>query len=157
MTVMENCLLGHQRRVELGRAGWLLGDAVRRLAQGVLKAAELEVPLGEPARSLSGGMKQRLAVARALAKPHQLLLAEQPTAGLDVAAAARVRAALRREAASGRAVLLISYDLDELLATSNRVAVLYDGRLFGPYQRSGLSPERLADLMAGVGVENGPG
>ena len=106
---------------------------------------------------LSGGMQQRLPVARALAKPHPILLAEQHTAGLDVSADAWARAALRQEAAEGRAVLLISYDLDELLAVSDRVAVLYDGRLLGPYPRMELSPACLADLMSGVGVAHETG
>ncbi len=157
MTVEENCLLGHHRRPPVARMGCLSGSALRSLAEGVLSAARLTVPLKGPIGSLSGGMQQRLAVARALAKSHRILLAEQPTAGLDVAAAAWVRAAVRQEAAKGRAVLLISYDLDELLAVSDRVAVLYDGRLLGPYPRTELSPARLADLMSGVGVAHETG
>lgn len=153
MTVAENCLLGHQRRRELARRGWLRRGAVRRLTREVLAEAGLEVAPTSAVGTLSGGMKQRLVVARALAAPQPLLLAEQPTAGLDLAAAARVHRALRREARRGRAVLLISYDVDELLALSDRVGVLYDGRLLGPYSRAEVSAGRLADLMAGVGEE----
>ena len=155
MTVEENCLLGHQRRPRIAWGPCLSGKAVRRLAEEVLTAATLEVPPGMPVTGLSGGMQQRLTVARALARPHRILLAEQPTAGLDLAAAAWVRGALRQEAVDGRGVLLISYDLDELLEVSDRVGVLYDGRLLGPYPRAELSCERLADLMAGVGVADG--
>ncbi len=154
MTVQESCLLGHQRRGGLSRAGWLPRLRVRELARRVTSEAGLAVALDAPTSTLSGGMGQRLVVARALAKPHQLLLAEQPTAGLDVGAARWVRRALRREVEEGRGVVLISYDVDELLAVSDRVAVLYDGRVVGPFPRDELSRERLADLMAGVGVED---
>ena len=150
MRVEENCLLGHQRRPDVSWHGWIRAGARRALAQTVLQEAVVAVEPREPVTHLSGGMQQRLVVARALTEPHRLLLAEQPSAGLDVRASAAVGEALRREAEAGSGVLLITYDVDELLATSDRLGVLYDGRLFGPYPRAEVSRELLADLMAGL-------
>jgi len=104
--------------------------------------------LDTPVRGLSGGNVQKLIVARALATAPRLLVAVNPTRGLDIAAAEAVWAAVGKALERGAGVLLVSTDLDEIVARAHRVAVLYRGRLSAPLARP-FPVERLAALLAG--------
>ena len=84
-----------------------------------------------PAAALSGGNQQKIVIARALWRKPSLLVAVSPTRGLDVAATAYVHARLRERQAEGGAIVLISTELDEVIALSSRIAVLYEGRIVG--------------------------
>jgi simple sugar transport system ATP-binding protein len=108
--------------------------------------------LDDPVRSLSGGNLQKLIVARALALAPRVLVAANPTRGLDIAAARAVHAAFDAALARGAAVLLISTDLDEILAQAHRVAVLYRGRLSPTLERP-FAADRIGALMAGAGAQ----
>jgi simple sugar transport system ATP-binding protein len=150
MTVQDNLLLS---RVMLERVNWR-GILQPRVARSV--ATELAqmyavrcASLDAPVRSLSGGNQQRVVVARELAAQPRVLIAANPTRGLDVAAAGTVADALIESAAKGCAVVLISTDLDEVLDLSDRVSVLSRGRLSAPLEPP-LDPERLGLLMAGA-------
>ena len=99
--------------------------------------------------ALSGGNRQRLEVARALAANPQLIVAHDPTRGLDLAATAEVHRTLTSFAAHGGAILLISTDLDELLRLSDRIAVISRGRLREASAQE-RTPERLVLMMAGA-------
>ena len=105
---------------------------------------------GTPARTLSGGNQQRLVVAREIAEAENLLVAENPTRGLDVASTAFVHQELRRlvrnENDEGPAVVLISTDLDEVLSLSHRLLVMVRGRLV-PVPPQATSREALGALM----------
>jgi ABC-type uncharacterized transport system ATPase subunit len=104
--------------------------------------------LDQPVADLSGGNQQRVVIGRALAAAPRVLIAVNPTRGLDIAATTQVRATLVDAVRAGAGVLLISTDLDELTALCARLFVLYRGRLQGP-----VAPDdraRLAALMAGV-------
>src|SRR5262249_20607832 len=103
-----------------------------------------------PARTLSGGNLQKLVLARALARDPALLVVHQPTRGLDVAATEEIHDRLLGLGARGVAVLPISEDLDEILALSDRVAVLYEGRLMGVVPAAEVRLEEVGLLMAGV-------
>ena len=92
-----------------------------------VRASELSLP----ARSLSGGNQQKIVIARALWRKPSLLVAVSPTRGLDVAATAYVHDRLRQRATEGGATVLISTELDEVIALSTRIAVLYEGRIVG--------------------------
>ncbi len=97
-------------------------------------AADFDVranDLSLPAQSLSGGNQQKIVIARALWRKPSLLVAVSPTRGLDVAATAYVHNKLRARAAGGGATVLISTELDEVIALSTRIAVLYEGRIVG--------------------------
>jgi simple sugar transport system ATP-binding protein len=147
MSVADNALLN----VRLLRAdGSLLRPARQRAAaQAMVDAYAIKIgDLDAPVRSLSGGNMQKLIVARALATAPQLLVAANPTRGLDVAAAHAVYAALHQALVRGAGVLLISTDLDELVAQSHRIAVLYRGRLSAPFAPP-FPVQRLAALLAG--------
>jgi simple sugar transport system ATP-binding protein len=121
----------------------------RRAAQAMIDQYAIAAPgLDAPAQTLSGGNAQKLIVARALALAPRVLVAVNPTRGLDIAAARAVYAALDAALADGAAVLLISTDLDEIVARAHRLAVLYRGRLSPALERPFSSP-RIGALMAG--------
>ena len=102
-----------------------------------------------PARQLSGGNLQKVVLGREFAAEPRVLIAASPTRGLDVGAIETVHAHLRDAASRGVAVLLISEDLDEILALADRVAVLFEGRIAGELEGSIATPEALGLLMAG--------
>ena len=105
--------------------------------------------LDAPMRSLSGGNQQRLVLARELSRSPVALVAAQPTRGLDVGAIEYVSERIRLAAASGIGVLLISTELEEILALSHRVAVIHRGRIVGEMARDEVDLERLGLMMGG--------
>ena len=107
-----------------------------------------------PARSLSGGNQQKIVIARALWRKPALLIAVSPTRGLDVAATGYVHAKLRVRAADGGATVLISTELDEVIALSTRIAVLYEGRIVGVVP-PGTPRETLGLMMGGKAADGG--
>ena len=149
MTVQENFLLSRTLVDRCSRRGLLSVKAAQRFSVAAARAYDVRADLDAPARSLSGGNQQRVVVARALAQRPAVLVAANPSRGLDVAATRAVADALLDSASRGCAVVLISTDLDEVLDLSDRVAVLSRGRL-----STGLEPpidiEQLGLLMAGV-------
>jgi general nucleoside transport system ATP-binding protein len=100
------------------------------------------------ARTLSGGNQQKLILARELETDPRLLLAAQPTRGLDVGAIEFVWSEILQQKAEGRAVLLISAELDEIYALSDRIVTLYEGRITGEYPPSA-APEEVGRGMLG--------
>jgi simple sugar transport system ATP-binding protein len=101
--------------------------------------------------TLSGGNIQKVLLARVLSRDPRVLVVSQPTRGLDVGATEYVRSQLLARRAEGAAVLLVSEDLDELLALSDRLVVLYEGRIVGEMPAADADVERLGMLMAGRG------
>jgi general nucleoside transport system ATP-binding protein len=101
-------------------------------------------------RTLSGGNIQKALLARVLAREPKVIVAAQPTRGLDVGATDFVRRQLIAQRDRGAAVVLVSEDLDEILALSDRVAVMYEGRIVGAMDRRDADPDRLGLLMAGL-------
>jgi general nucleoside transport system ATP-binding protein len=119
------------------------------LVQGFdIKMATIKAPV----RLMSGGNVQKLLLARELSSRPQVLIASQPTAGLDVGATQSVREILMSQRDSGTGVLLVSEDLDELLALSDRVAVMYEGRIMGVLDAAQADRERVGLMMAGTGA-----
>ncbi|MBN2358609.1 MAG: ABC transporter ATP-binding protein [Deltaproteobacteria bacterium] len=148
LSVQHNLALGLFRQP---RAPWLL--PWRALAQ---RSAELVAEhdvrlqsLAQAAGQLSGGNVQKLILAREIDARPRLLIAAQPTRGLDLGATAAVRERLCRLAAGGCGVLLISEDLDEILALAQRVVVLFRGRVAGTIDRAAASAEAIGKLMLG--------
>jgi len=150
MELWENMLLSRPIRKRFVRHGWLNRKGALDLCRELL--ARFRIRAGGPevaAASLSGGNRQRLEVARALAGKPRVLVAHDVCRGLDLAATAEVHRTLLRFASAGGAVMLLSSDLDELLELSDRLAVLSRGRLreVAPEERN---PERLGMLLAGA-------
>jgi len=103
-----------------------------------------------PARQLSGGNIQKVLLARELSSRPLVLVASSPTSGLDVGATDTVRGLLLEAAERGVGILLISEDLDEILALADRIAVLYNGRIAGIVERQHADVEQLGLMMAGA-------
>jgi len=149
MTVEENAVLNADLLARSAAGPFLRVASMRAAARGLIeRQAIAAVHLDAPAATLSGGNQQRLVLGRTLSLKPRLLVAFNPTRGLDIAGARAVYAALRGVLEAGAAVLLISTDLDEVLSLCARVAVLYRGSLSPP-----LHPPFAADeiglLMAG--------
>lgn len=148
----ENLLLGRQREGEFRRFGFLQKERIIRFAEEEVRANNIAASgVHDPLAGLSGGNRQKVALARVLACAVRLAIIEQPCRGLDLHAAGRIRARLSELARVGRITLVvISYDLDELLAICDRVAVLYRGEVMGIAERSAFMREQLGRWMAGM-------
>ena len=106
-----------------------------------------------PAKSLSGGNIQKVVVARELSREPRVLVAAQPTRGVDIGATEYIHSLLLKERENGMAILLISEDLDEIMALSDRIAVIFEGQIMDIVRGAVATPERLGLLMAGVKEE----
>jgi general nucleoside transport system ATP-binding protein len=111
-----------------------------------VKTPRLETPL----KNLSGGNIQKLILARELSREPKVLIAAQPTRGVDVGATEYIHQRLLEQRDAGMAILLISEDLDEIQELSDRIAVMYEGQIVGIVDRGAATPEQLGLLMAGV-------
>jgi simple sugar transport system ATP-binding protein len=148
-TVAENAALGRQRRPPFARG--LRIDAAGREAFARKLIADYDVRPPDPqarARDLSGGNQQKVILGRELAGQPKVVVAVQPTRGLDVGAIANVHRNLVAARDAGAAVLLISMDLDEIRALSDRIAVMYGGRLVAELP-SGASEAEIGPHMLG--------
>jgi simple sugar transport system ATP-binding protein len=149
MTVAENLVLA---RPDLGHRSKLIDrGAIVRNAESLI--AEFDIQCGGPDApmwSLSGGNQQRVVLAREMSNAPVVVVACQPTRGLDVGAIEYMSARLRQAADDGVGVLLISSELDELMALSDRIVVMYRGRIVGEMARADVDMERLGMLMGGV-------
>jgi simple sugar transport system ATP-binding protein len=150
MTVLENFLLSTPLRKRYSHLGVLQRQEARRLAADLARLYDIRTPdLDAPAQDLSGGNQQRIVVARELAQQPAVLVAANPTRGLDIAAARAVSESLLQVAARGCAILLISTDLDEILDLSDRFAILSGGSLSDPLEPP-VDAEQLGLLMSGA-------
>ena len=151
LSVADNLTLeaANMRQFRRGPGGVFLDRRGLRAFAGQL-ARDFDVrtdDLSLPARSLSGGNQQKIVIARALWRKPSLLVAVSPTRGLDVAATGYVHDKLRRRQAEGGATVLISTELDEVIALSTRIAVLYEGRIVGVMPPD--TPRETLGLMMG--------
>jgi simple sugar transport system ATP-binding protein len=130
MTLAENLVLGFQREAAFGRGPLLSRRRLAEHATPLLAAYDVRPPEpGARARQLSGGNQQKLIAARELSRGAPVVLAAHPTRGVDLGALALIHRRLLAERDAGRAVLLMSSELSEILALSDRVLVMYEGRL----------------------------
>lgn len=150
-SIADNLVLNiyHQKPFAYGiirRAQAIAEHAVRAMQTFDIRAPNLSTPAG----SLSGGNQQKMVVARELGRPLRLLIAAQPTRGLDVGAIAFLHQQLVNKRDEGCAVLLVSAELDEILALSDRIAVMYRGKVLATVDSRAASRESLGRLMAGL-------
>lgn len=151
LPIADNLALKAYRRPPLSSHGLLHRNRIRRLAADLMQRFNISAPGPlTSTRLLSGGNIQKVLLARELSSRPQVLVAASPTSGLDVAATDAVRALLLQAAEEHVGVLLISEDLDEILALADRIAVLYEGRITGVIERGQAGIEELGLLMAGV-------
>jgi general nucleoside transport system ATP-binding protein len=150
LSIASNVALKSYRRPELSAGPMLRLGAMRERAAQLI--ARYDVRGGEPqlpARLLSGGNLQKVVLGREFSGEPRVLVAASPTRGLDVSAIETVHAHLRRAADGGMGVLLISEDLDEILALADRIVVMYEGRIVGEVAAETATVEELGLLMAG--------
>jgi simple sugar transport system ATP-binding protein len=133
--------------------GWFIDDtAARAFAQGLKDEYAIAAPsIDTQARLLSGGNLQRLIFAREIESGPRLMVAVQPTRGLDVGAIEAVHRVLLARREAGTAILLISEDLDEILALADRIDVLYEGRIVGSFTAATADVHDIGLLMTGGG------
>ncbi|HEX9617235.1 MAG TPA: ATP-binding cassette domain-containing protein, partial [Anaerolineales bacterium] len=155
-TVAENLILREHGQKPYARAGFFDFRAISQRSKELIQSFNVKTPSQEtPVKNLSGGNIQKLLLARELSRKPRVLIASQPTRGLDVGATEYVHRRLLEQRAEGTAILLISEDLDEILALSDRIAVIYEGQVMGVVHHDESTPEKLGLLMAGVRPEVG--
>jgi general nucleoside transport system ATP-binding protein len=153
LTLAENVLLSASDRQHLTRGGIINRCRRNRFASDIVARFGVRTAgVDQPAASLSGGNLQKFLVGREIMQAPTVLIAAQPTWGVDAGAAAFIHEQLTALAASGAAVLLISQDLDELLALSDRIAVIAGGRLSLARPVAELTLEMIGQEMGGIGV-----
>ncbi|MGQ9599342.1 MAG: ABC transporter ATP-binding protein [Anaerolineae bacterium] len=149
-SLAENAILGSHDQPPFARYGLLNRPAIHRYTQHLINSFDVRTPGAElQARSLSGGNLQKLILAREVSRPHDILIAVQPTRGLDVGATEFVYRRLIEERQNGKAILLISTELDEVLSLSDRIAVIYEGRIVGEMMAEEALVEEIGLLMTG--------
>lgn len=155
----ENYLLGHEQERDWGGGVTLNRDILYARAASMIQQYDVRVGLegaAAVARTLSGGNQQKVVIARAMDSGPRLLVACQPTRGLDVEASRFVYKTLSQARERGLGVLLFSLDLDEIFEVSDRIAVMYNGRIVGVLPRFQATPELVGALMTTGALPNPP-
>jgi simple sugar transport system ATP-binding protein len=150
MTITENLASESYREKKFANFGFLRFNALKEHARQLIEAFDVRCPgVSAQVRKLSGGNMQKLILARVLSKKPAVILAHQPTWGLDVGATAYVHSQLLEARQRGAGILLISEDLDELLQLCDRIQVIYHGRLSESLDPANISLQKLGLLMSG--------
>ncbi len=150
-TVSENMILREHDQPKFSKSGFLRLRAIENHTKELIDQYQIKTPSQKThVKSLSGGNIQKLVLARELSRKPRIIVAAQPTRGLDIGAAEYVREQLILQRNEGTAVLLISEDLDEIFALSDRIAVIYEGRIMDILSRDEATKEKVGLLMAGV-------
>ncbi len=132
------------------RAGLFDFDRIKTHAQRLVDAFAVKTPsLSTPTSSLSGGNIQKVILARELDSSPTVLLAAQPTRGVDIGATEYIHSELIKQRTEGVAILMISEDLDEILALADRIAVMFEGSIVAVVDRADATKEELGLAMAG--------
>jgi simple sugar transport system ATP-binding protein len=130
MPIWENLILQSHSQPPLRRGVWLNRKLARSLSEAAMKEYEIRAPsIDAPARSLSGGNQQKIVIAREMMRNPRLLVAVNPTRGLDIRTTAYVHRKILENRENGGATLLISSELDEIMALSDRIAVMHAGKI----------------------------
>ncbi|UCF79908.1 MAG: ABC transporter ATP-binding protein [Candidatus Eiseniibacteriota bacterium] len=147
-TVSENLILGSHFRPPFAGRLWLRREDIFENARSVLRRFDVRPQAPAlPARSLSGGNQQKLIVGRELSRDPKLLVASQPTRGVDIGAIEFIHRNLIAQRDRGCAVLLVSADLSEILSLSDRIAVIYEGRIVGTVDSTQADEKKLGMMM----------
>ncbi|NWG16120.1 MAG: ABC transporter ATP-binding protein [Chloroflexi bacterium] len=154
-TVSENLVLQDHGRSPYTRAGVFLNfRVIAKTCKEAIRAYEIKTPgIDTPVKSLSGGNIQKLILARELSRRPKVLIAAQPTRGVDIGATEYIHRRLLEERSKGTAILLISEDLDEIMALSDRILVMYEGRIVGEVPGGKVDVRSLGAMMAGAALD----
>jgi len=152
LSFAENSIIGRQDEpqflLKLSRLNW---QKIMEYARSLIQKFDILTPgLKVPVKSLSGGNQQKLVVGRELSKEPVLIVAVNPTRGLDIASTLYIRELLLKMRNEGKAVLLVSADLDEIMQLSDRVAVIYEGEFLGVGKIEEFTREQIGLMMGGI-------
>jgi len=150
-SVQENLFLRDHGSPRYARGIFLKISTMYARARELVSEFNVKTPgLDIPVKNLSGGNIQKLIMARELSREPKLLIAAQPTRGVDIGATEFIHQRLLEQRAAGKAILLISEDLDEIRSLSDRIAVMYEGRFMGVVERGQATVEEIGLIMAGI-------
>ena len=151
-TLEQNLVLQRYWQPQFERAGFIKSGEVRRYAQKLIEQYDVRSGQGPVTivRSMSGGNQQKAIIAREIDKDPELLVAVQPTRGLDVGAIEYIHKQLVAQRDKGKAVLLVSLELDEVMDVSDRILVMYEGEIVGELDPKKVTVEELGLYMAGA-------
>jgi general nucleoside transport system ATP-binding protein len=153
MNLTENAILRRYRKRPLSRGPFILRNRIGQFAETIVRNYDVQpAKTGVRAALLSGGNQQKLIIGRELAGEPTVIVAMHPTRGVDVGATETIHRLLMEQRDRGAAILLIAEDLDELIALSDRIAVIYDGRITGEVDAIGADPAEIGVLMTGGGA-----
>ncbi|MFW6409920.1 MAG: ABC transporter ATP-binding protein [Halanaerobiales bacterium] len=157
-SLYENMILGKHRQPPYARGMHLNYSKIKKTARKLIKEYDIRTPDESVlAKSLSGGNQQKVIIAREFSREPDLLIAAQPTRGVDVGAIEFIHKQIIEQRDQGKAVLLISLELDEILSLSDRIAVIYEGKIVDIIAQKQATEERLGLLMAGAGSKTKTG
>jgi simple sugar transport system ATP-binding protein len=149
-SISENLILREHYLKPFAENGFLKLKTIAKHSKDLIEKFQVKTPSRETkAGSLSGGNIQKVVLAREISRNPRVLVAAQPTRGLDVGATEYVHAQLLEQRRDGTAILMISEDLDEVMALSDRIAVIFEGQIMGIVPREEATPEKLGLMMAG--------
>lgn len=149
-SLAENSILGNHDIEPYSKNGIMNYDLIHEHCLKLIEEFDVRTPNEKVlARALSGGNQQKLIVARELVRNPELLIASQPTRGVDVGAIEFIHKRLVEQRDMGKAVLLVSLELDEVMALADRIAVIYDGKIVGIVPGKGATEKELGIMMAG--------
>ncbi|MBW7921309.1 MAG: ABC transporter ATP-binding protein [Rubellimicrobium sp.] len=151
----ENAIFGYHHAPEYQKNALLMDNAaIRRATQGMIERFDVRPPDPDlAAKSFSGGNQQKIVVAREIERGPEVLLIGQPTRGVDIGAIEFIHRQIIALRDAGKAILLVSVELDEIMSLSDRIAVIFDGRIMGERDPARTDAGELGLLMAGVGGE----
>jgi general nucleoside transport system ATP-binding protein len=150
-TVAENMVLREHQKKPYSRYGFLNLREISKHSERLISKFQVKTPSQDTlAKNLSGGNIQKVVIARELSRQPRVIIAAQPTRGLDIGATEYVRQQLIEQRKEGVGIMLISEDLDEILALSDRIAVIYEGQIMDTLPREQATSGKLGLLMAGV-------
>jgi simple sugar transport system ATP-binding protein len=151
LSIAENLIADRHCWAPFSRHGFLQREAIESAAEEIVRTFDIRPPDTHlRVGVLSGGNKQKVVIARTFARQPRVLVISQPTRGVDVGATEYIRQRMLDERARGAAILLISADLEEILALSDRIAVIYEGRFMSIIRSEEATVDELGLLMAGV-------
>ncbi|ADL50483.1 ABC transporter ATP-binding protein [Clostridium cellulovorans] len=153
-SLVENSILGVHHKKEFSKGLVLNYKKIREHAKKLIEQFDVRTPNEDvKASKLSGGNQQKLIVAREIDKDPDFIIAAQPTRGLDVGAIEYIHKKLIEERDKGKAVMLVSFELDEIMNLSDRIAVMYDGQIMDIVDAKKVTEQELGILMAGGSLE----
>jgi len=152
--VLDNVVLQSISQYPFSKSGLIKRQEITKYGQQIIQKYDVRGSRNglAVARGLSGGNQQKLVVGREITRPHELLVVVQPTRGLDVGAIEFIHSQILKEKSLGKAVLLISYELSEVMSLADNIAVINDGKIVDIISGKGAKRETIGQLMAGIKI-----